>query len=83
MLSLETVRNRVSAVLAKLGVSTRAGAVVKARPGGPGGLGGPHAHRPGHQHHDGLHRLARQRPDPSPAIASAGISGSQHKLWSG
>jgi DNA-binding NarL/FixJ family response regulator len=37
MLSLKTVRNHVSAVLAKLGVSTRADAVVKARQAGPGG----------------------------------------------
>jgi DNA-binding NarL/FixJ family response regulator len=38
VLSLKTVRNHVSAVLAKLGVSTRAEAVVKAR---QAGLGGP------------------------------------------
>jgi DNA-binding NarL/FixJ family response regulator len=37
VLSLKTVRNHVSAVLAKLGVSTRAEAVVKARQAGPGG----------------------------------------------
>jgi len=34
VLSLKTVRNHVSAVLAKLGVSTRTGAVVKARQAG-------------------------------------------------
>jgi hypothetical protein len=38
VLSLKTVRNRVSAVLATLGVSTRAEAVVKAR---QAGLSGP------------------------------------------
>ena len=38
VLSLKTVRNHVSNVLAKLGASTRAEAVVKAR---QGGLGGP------------------------------------------
>ena len=37
MLSLKTVRNHVSAVLAKLGVSTRAEAVVKGRQAGLGG----------------------------------------------
>ena len=37
VLSLKTVRNRVSAMLAKLGVSTRAEAVVKARQAGLGG----------------------------------------------
>ena len=36
-LSLKGVRNRVSAVLAKLGVSTCAGAVVKARQARLGG----------------------------------------------
>jgi hypothetical protein len=38
--SLKAVRNHVSAVLAKLGVSTRAEAVVKARQAGPGGQAG-------------------------------------------
>jgi DNA-binding NarL/FixJ family response regulator len=43
VLSLKTVRNHVSAVLAKLGVSTRAEAVVQARQAGLGGQ----ADRPG------------------------------------
>jgi DNA-binding NarL/FixJ family response regulator len=37
VLSLKTVRNHVSAVLAKLGASTRAEAVVKGRQAGLGG----------------------------------------------
>lgn len=37
VLSLKTVRNQVSALLAKLGVSTHAEAMVKARQAGLGG----------------------------------------------